>query len=217
MRPVNKELFTTNQEIYNPYGDAKDDLISALGSYCSYCERYGHYTALDVEHINNKNHYPEQEFNWSNFLLACKNCNSIKGNKEINLSLMPHIDNTFIIFKYLESGLIIINQELIDTLEITTNTQQLLDLIGLDRVPGHPRLSNKDKRWQERKKVWEIAVRYLDKYQSQECDIETIRDLALANGFWSIWMTIFEDYDDIKQELISAFPGTREEYFINEF
>lgn len=102
MRPLNKDLFTTNQTTYNPYGDAKEDLMLALGSFCSYCEREGYNSALDVEHINDKDTHPSQKYDWENFLLACKNCNPIKGRKQIDNSLMPHIDNTFIIFSYLE-------------------------------------------------------------------------------------------------------------------
>jgi hypothetical protein len=48
MRPVNKDLFTANKIIYNPYGDAKNDLILALGSFCSYCEREAYSSALET-------------------------------------------------------------------------------------------------------------------------------------------------------------------------
>ena len=213
MRPVNKDLFTTNQTTYTPYGDAKDDLILALDSFCSYCERSGYNSALDVEHINDKDTHPEQKFNWNNFLLACKNCNPIKSTKLIEDCLMPHIDNTFIIFTYLESGYITINKEITDSLNITDKAEKLLDLIGLDRFPGHPNLSNKDKRWQDRKKVWELSNKYLDKYKNGNCDIETIKDLALKSGFWSIWMSIFNNHLEVKQELVACFKGTRKEYF----
>ncbi len=207
MRPVNKDLFTTNHARYEPYGDAKDDLILALGAFCSYCERQGFSSALDVEHIDDKNTHPNQKFDWNNFLLACKNCNSIKGKKSVGGSLMPHIDNTFEVFSYLESGLIIVNSAILPSLYI--KTENLLNLVGLDRIPGHPKYSKKDKRWQERKKAWELSNKYLDKYKNQKCDIDTIVDLALKTGFWSIWMTVFDGYDDVKQRLISQFNGTR--------
>jgi len=210
MRPVNKDLFITNQTTYNPYGDAKDDLILALGNFCSYCERCGYSSALDVEHIDDKDNHPLQKFDWSNFLLACKNCNPIKGTKEIGTSLMPHINNTFNIFTYSESGFITINTEITNSLDITDNAQQLLDLVGLDRVPGHPDLSNKDKRWQDRKKVWEIAIEFSEEYKNGQSSLNAIIKLALGYGFWSIWMTIFNDYDEVKLELINSFNGTRQ-------
>jgi len=213
MRPVDKDLFTTNQITYNPYGDAKDDLILALGNFCSYCERRGYSSALDVEHIDDKDTYPNQKFNWNNFLLACKNCNSIKGTKAIEDSLMPHIDNTFTIFSYLESGLIIINTNVTAPLNLDTKVQKLMNLVGLDRIPGHPNYSYKDKRWQERKKVWELSNKYLGKYKNGKCDIDTIKDLALNSGFWSIWMTIFNDKSEVKEELVNYFNGTKIEYF----
>ena len=54
MRPVDKSLFQGNKQSYIPYGDAKDDLIKAIGGFCSYCERQGFRSALAVEHIQDK-------------------------------------------------------------------------------------------------------------------------------------------------------------------
>ena len=103
MRPVDKSRYTDNQDTYTPYGDAKPGLIGAIGGFCSYCERQGHSAALDVEHIDDKNSHPEKKFSWDNFLLACKNCNGIKGTKSVDLDqmLMPHCHNTFSPFSYL--------------------------------------------------------------------------------------------------------------------
>jgi len=168
---------------------------------------------LDVEHIDDKSTHSTQEYCWCNFLLACKNCNSIKGKKYIEDSLMPHIDNTFTIFSYLESGLIIINTNVTTPLSLDTKAQKLMDLVGLDRIPGHPNYSYKDKRWQERKRVWDLSNKYLDKYKNGKCDIDTIKDLALNSGFWSIWITVFNDKSEVKKELANCFNGTRIEYF----
>lgn len=213
MRPVDKSIFKDNQVTYDPYGNAKDDLISALGSYCSYCERYGFSTSLDVEHVEDKSSHPQKETQWDNFLLACKNCNSIKGAKEVNLSniLMPHLNDTFKYLEYKESGLVGIASSCVA--ENTVKVQSLIDLIGLDRRPGHPRYSIKDKRWEERKKTWEIAKRYRTKYIAQTADIEMIQDLAKASGFWSIWMHAFSDCPEVQRELILAFPGTNQSCF----
>lgn len=223
MRPVDKNLYQCNKEKYDPYGDAKEDLIKAIGPFCSYCERYGYYSALDVEHIEDKENNPSKEHDWDNFLLACKNCNPIKGNKPIKFPIngtspieyeyimLPHLDNTFELFDYLESGHIKINPSISDHLK--KEAKKLIELVGLDRRPGHRDYSNKDKRYRERKKAWEMSQRYLTKYQKNNCEIEMITDLASANGFWSIWMHTFTEYPEVQKELINAFPGTRKEFF----
>jgi uncharacterized protein (TIGR02646 family) len=213
MRPIDKSLYTDNQATYTPYGNAKDDLFQAIGQFCSYCEREGYSSALDVEHIEDKNNNPDKQYDWDNFLLGCKNCNPIKGTKAISFDeiLLPNLHNTFAIFSYLESGVIIINPKIND--ELKSKAQILINLVGIDRLPGHAKYSTKDKRWTERKKAWELAKRYLSKFNKGKCDIETIKDLALNCGFWSIWMTVFEDHEDVKTLLVSSFPGTRSELF----
>lgn len=40
---------------------------------CNYCE---HSEATDIEHISPKSYYPRQAFVWTNYLLACKTCNT---------------------------------------------------------------------------------------------------------------------------------------------
>ncbi len=209
MRPVDKSIFKDNQSRYTPYGDAKPDLLKALGSFCSYCERKGFSSALDVEHIEDKKNNSQKENDWSNFLLACKNCNSIKGTKEVDFNkiFFPHIDNTFRILDYLESGLIVVANNISNGDKI--KTKKLIDLIGLDRIPGHSDYSTKDERWEERKKCWEIATRYLKKFESNKTDCKTIIDLAKAYGFWSIWMSVFNRHSLVTQKLLNDFKGTR--------
>ena len=206
MRPVDKSNPEGKTE-YIPYGSAKHMLIECIGSYCSYCERQGFSTALDVEHVEDKNANPDKKYFWSNFLLACKNCNSIKGTAVVDFEniCLPHLNNTFPILKYLESGLIQVNPDF----EQPRKAMELVNLIGLDRRPGHSRYSNKDNRWEERKKVWELAKRYVSKYKNSSFDVEIIIDLALAYGFFSIWMHAFKKYPEVQSLLIDAFPGTK--------
>ncbi len=40
---------------------------------CNYCE---HNEANDIEHIKPKSFFPENTFDWTNYLLACKQCNT---------------------------------------------------------------------------------------------------------------------------------------------
>ena len=213
MRPLDKSLYTTNKFEYYPYGDAKQDLIEAIGSFCSYCEREGFSSSLDVEHIEDKKFNYEKEFLWSNFLLACKNCNSIKRTKKIDFDniILPHLNNTFSVFEYLESGLIKVKDDVDEVIKLKAT--ELVNLIGLDRRPGHCKYSSKDHRWQERKQAWELGARFRQKYIDTKCDIETIVVLALQGGFWSIWMKAFEEYPEVQKELINKFAGTRKEFF----
>lgn len=213
MRPVDKSRYTTNQVVYKPYGNAKPVLIEAIGKYCSYCEREGFSSALDVEHLEDKDAHPDKEFLWNNFLLACKNCNSIKGTTEIDFPniTLPHIHDTFSPFEYLESGFIKIKDEVVEPLR--SKVVALVDLVGLDRRPGIARYSTKDDRWQERKQAWELSKKYKQKYIAGNCDIETIVDLSLSMGFWSIWMNTFEGFLEVQRALIDSFSGTRLAYF----
>lgn len=216
MRPVQKSTFTSNKTSYNPYGDAKPDLIAALGAFCSYCERISYASALDVEHVKDKSTHPSLKFNWDNFLLACKNCNSIKGTQEVDtdVDLFPHLKNTFHPLNYGESGFISVNSNLPETEKL--KAQKLIDLVGLDRIPGHLSYSTKDDRWEYRKETWELAIRYKASFENQKTTVETIIDLARNIGFWSIWITVFEEFPTVKSALLELthFKGTNTTFFI---
>ena len=147
-----------------------------------------------LPHHPNQHHHQE-----SNFYGACRS------------DILPHLQNTFSPFEYLESGLIKIKDEVVEPSR--SRVVALVELVGLDRRPGHPRYSTKDDRWQERKQAWELSQKYRQKYIAGKCDIETIIDLSLTNGFWSIWMSTFEDFLEVQRELIDSFQGTRLELF----
>jgi hypothetical protein len=63
------------------YGTARLPLAAMIGDYCSFCELplAGH--LLAVEHRSAKSPYPNYTTWWWNFLLACRDCNSFKGNR----------------------------------------------------------------------------------------------------------------------------------------
>lgn len=66
------------------YVDARGDLLTTLGYYCSYCEiPVG--IGVHIEHKLPKRDFPSQAVNWDNMLLACDNCNSNKGDKPTRL------------------------------------------------------------------------------------------------------------------------------------
>jgi hypothetical protein len=222
MRPITKTTFLDANGLafdkdYDPYGDAKDDLILNLGKYCSFCEvAVPPRSSLEVEHVKNKNGYPQFKFKWSNFLLGCKNCNTIKGTKDFQFNKihLPHLNNTFLSFKILDGGLITVNP----TLSATEKAKAKLfsELIGIERRPGFPQHSSKDDRWQNRLQVWNLAMRYLPKYQNNQIDLDTLCDLALTHGFFSVWMTVFVNHTDVKKELITIFVGTAKDCFDNQ-
>jgi len=221
MRPIergaNPNDENNNKIIFVDYGNAKPFLINKIGDYCSFCERKAFSSALDIEHILPKS-LPEFEYltnNWDNFLLACKNCNSVKATIffQFNDIYLPDRNNTFLIFEILEGGLIKINKNL--TEEQKTKTQNLVNLVGLDRKPGHKNFSSKDERWKERKTTWELAERYKQKHIEGKADEETIIDLAKSIGFWTVWMTVFKEFEKIKQLLINNFKGTAQNCFQN--
>ncbi|ELB2078611.1 hypothetical protein QNZ73_004754 [Vibrio parahaemolyticus] len=209
MRPVTKSRFKPSSYIYDPYGDAKDELIEAIGGYCSYCERPGYSSALDVEHIRDKDTHPNRKFLWRNFLIGCKNCNPVKSTKSILNMYFPTVQNTYEIFNYDRLGQVTVNTVLLTTQADKDRAQRLINLVGLDRRPGHPNFSKKDKRWSDRQDAYLLAEKYLPKYQSGDIDVETIVDLAKAKGFWSTWMTVFSGESAVTSKLIQDFPGTR--------
>lgn len=223
MRPIKKRIWFDENQIeidkqYSPYGTAKDDLIDNIGRYCSFCEVVVHpKSSLEVEHVQPKNlpKYSNLKESWSNFLLACKNCNTTKGNKDVLLTTihLPHKNNTFLSIKIKEGGMIEINDSISDIEK--NKAREILRLVGIDRRPGHPNYSSKDDRWQNRYETWNLAQKYLKKYQSQLIDIDSIADLAINKGFFTVWMTVFEQHGNVRQALINSFNGTADDCFDN--
>jgi hypothetical protein len=61
------------------WGEARRQLITAIGAYCSYCGS-SVFSHLAIEHKLPKSTFPADAFSYLNFLLACSSCNSAKGN-----------------------------------------------------------------------------------------------------------------------------------------
>lgn len=226
MRPVKKWVVghvdgqIVVQEHYKPYALAKPLLEANLGPYCSYCERPIDDEYLDVEHVQPKSlpEFKPLEFSWNNFLLSCKRCNGPdnKGNQFVDLHkvLLPHHHNTIFAFRYSEGGLIQINPKLLP--DNQTKARALLNLVGIDKRPGHPAYKQKDKRWLRRRAVWELAIKYQEKYARKEVAVDVLLDLALSRGFWSVWFYVFFDFPAVRSQLIQAFPGTNQD-LMNDF
>ncbi len=213
MRPLNKRVFTAGKAEYKPYGSAKHDLMLAIGGYCSYCERHSYSCGIDVEHIRHKSLYIKRIYLWSNFLLACKNCNAVKGVNAVSGMFFPTVSNTFRIFTYYGDGRVEVNSAALAGAADLERARALIRLVGLDRRPGHPAYSLKDKRWSDRRAIWALAERYLTPLRAGAIDAQVIVDLAALSGGWSIWMTVFNGEEAVLARLVGDFPGTRTRCF----
>jgi uncharacterized protein (TIGR02646 family) len=209
MRPVERGLAPRN---YQQYEEAIEDLTAQLGKYCSYCERYIP-IGLAVEHVLPKSFHPELKTTWTNFLLGCTNCNSVKGAQDIGIddSLWPDRDNTLLAIVYTKGGFVTLSNGL-NTVQ-KSKAQALLDLVGLQRhsavIGTQP--ARRDRRWQDRDNAWELAEKCREDFEKLGQAAEAkklVIEVANGRGFFSVWMTVFENYPEVKKELIKSFPGT---------
>ena len=174
MRPVDKG---DAPAVYARYQDAGPDLRARLGDYCSYCERQIE-TNLAVEHVQPKSVVPALTTEWTNFLLACTNCNSTKGFAPVVVEdyFWPDADNTLRAFEYLPGGLVEPNPELSRT--DAAKAAATLELTGLDRYPGsHAQEPTKsDQRWSRRRDTWQLATKHCKRLAVQ--DTAVVRSLS---------------------------------------
>ena len=201
---------------FESYQQARKALIKRLGEYCSYCEVHLD-ASLAVEHIRPKKPpgaattLRDRELDWGNFLLACTNCNSIKGNTDVILGeyLWPDRDDTFAALSYQLGGIV---KAAPGRGRIKAN--RLIKLVGLQRQVDTAEAS--DRRWQNRREAWDLAVLSKDNLAQSPTDHmrNIIIELAKAKGFWSVWMTVFADDSTMCERLLAAYPGTRNKYFV---
>ncbi len=209
MRPIEKWAVGTHnvQAEYNPYKSAKQKLSENLGDYCCYCDRQLDVIALEVEHLKPKKKFPAQEFKWDNFLLACKNCNLVKDDKDLlGAILFPHTHNTFYAFSISPSAYVIPRMGLQPS--ETASAAMTIEELGLNRKEGDPKHTTADDRFKYRRQALVLATRYLQKFETGKADVETIVDLARGYGFWLVWMEVFANHSDVQQNLANAFQGT---------
>ncbi len=72
------------------FEEVRDWLINLTpcGLICQYCE---YNEPKDIEHIYPKSHFPELTFDWHNYLLSCKQCNT--GHKLAKFAVFDHEGN----------------------------------------------------------------------------------------------------------------------------
>lgn len=204
----NESVSERIQERYSPYNKAKMPLLGNLGWYCSYCEGAKMPNEIAVEHIEPKAANGDKTA-WSNFIVCCNVCNSIKGHPVIlaNEYHWPHTDNTYRDFIYTAGGAVVMN----DVLEPTEydKANKLFDLVKLGAYPGASVApTHRDYRWKNRLEIWRVAEQLRNKLDKGTADADEILRMATLLGYWSVWFTVFNGYDEIRRRLISEFPGT---------
>ncbi len=212
MRPVergNPPKRNGEPVVFAHYRDARDYLVGRLGDYCSYCELPCN-EGPGVEHVQPKAHDPGSETTWDNLLLACCYCNSIKGRQPVDLGryYWPDVDNTLRAFVYARDRAPQPATWLADDERVVA--QASLALTGLDREPGHPRLTRRDTRWLKRRTAWSKALLAKQRLAMvpEPAFRDQIVDTAASTGFWSVWMAVFADDADMRRRFVEAFPGT---------
>lgn len=204
MRPVNRGACPSDRSgefiRFVDYAHARPFLIDRLGDYCSFCEMpLG--ASLAVEHIRHKDNNPALECEWTNFLLACVNCNSTKGVKvnaqaDVDARAWPHLHRTFEVLVYSAGG--VVAPATIEDRVFSAKVEAMVDMVGLTRRPGaglskEQILRDSDRRYKKRREAWDEAVAAHD--DLREADTPQIRRQILATarakGFWSVWMTVF--------------------------
>lgn len=228
MRPVRRGPSPSLTD-FKPYSGAKSDLISKIsfgsyknqqiGHYCSYCERRIP-TNLAIEHIQPKKGdfgKPELEGRWENFLLSCVNCNSSKGSTSVYFDyyLFPDRDNTFYAFEYFPNGQVQSSRNNSFINDILANNT--LKLFGLDKDAINSSDTNlaiiAQDRVNQRREAWATAQDSLLDYENNQA-VEVVKHmivkLSLSVGFFSIWMAVFKDHEEMKNLFINSISGTRE-------
>ena len=203
MRPVDKGIAPIE---YNDYKQARHYLANRIGYYCSYCEMKI-YNSIEVEHIIPRNR-AGSPLDWSNFLLSCKYCNTIKSDNNDNIDdyLWPDRDNTDLAFSYDETNIISPRTNLSSQLRQKANNT--ISLTGLNRSPNtqnHP--TGADTRWRSREEVWTIARKNLKNWIDAPIIqmAQSIANCALISGHYSIWIEIFKDDEIVLQEIDNAY------------
>lgn len=215
MRPVRRGV-SPQEGDFDPYQSARNPLRGRIGGYCSFCERRVD-AGLAVEHIEPKGHpdHAHKIGTWSNFLLACANCNATKGKEPVPLDeiLLPDRDNTFVAYEYAEDGKVSVKAGLSE--QRTVAAQKTLVMAGLDKE-GYEFLDDNGKqvvvdRVSGRQEIWSSALDARAEVVAEgltERRLRLVSRFAQASGGFSIWMKVFEEMPEVLAALIADHPGT---------
>ena len=210
MRSLQRKSWPKNpdgtQKTPTDYKTFLPDLIDNFGKYCCYCEKAER--SLDIEHVAPKSLNPTKICDWNNLLLACPKCNrDYKKSWNPNRTgyAWPDEKDTFDIFEYHIDGSMAVKDSL--SSDEKECAQKTINLLGLNEPNSY---SN----WlrQKRYEQWDLASEDLKDYRKGARTIERIVKNVVANGYWSVWMTVFKDHPEVTQKIADAFPGTLPKY-----
>lgn len=193
---------------YARWEDARDDLMDRIGAFCSFCEMpLPHMGA--VEHVIPRSRGGAR-LAWSNFLIACVHCNAAKKNRNATRRgyVWPDRHDTHLFFQY---PIFFVQASPGVATATKRRIESTIDLAGLDRSPGHPDFSGRDRRWRLRfqatVKAEDALVRYRRRRHSRDA-IADLVEMAESTGFFSIWFQTFQGYPEVLNELKARFAGT---------
>ena len=191
---------------YKNYSSFLKYLFKYFGRYCCYCEIRAR--SLDVEHISPKSLNSTYICNWFNLLIACPTCNrDYKKNKNASRGglVWPDDSDTFDMFVYHDDGSMTVNSSLHSRVQICA--QNTIDLMHLN-----PQNDENNDICNIRREQWDIANDLLADYEQKVLSIDRIVKNVVANGYWSVWMTVFKDHPEVTKKIADAFPGTLPKY-----
>jgi uncharacterized protein (TIGR02646 family) len=217
MRPVSH---IPNGAKLTAHGDAKPDLIAAMGEFCVYCERAIEAMNLDVEHIKPQKAHSKLTCTWANLLLGCTSCNTYKrhyqaANRQKGILVnqaWSHMDHTFHAYSYDQHGRVTVSSALSQPQQ--RMARKTLEMTGLDRTPAvdaaYKELGLIYDITSRREKAWRNACTALATYQQNPTDMQrgSILNQAEVEGFFSIWMNVFSAYPKMKMGIIRRFKAT---------
>lgn len=223
MRAVNKGK--SPYESIKEYQDAIPFQENRIGLYCSYCE-------MSIKHVPEVEHKVSKSLGgeltaWKNLLLGCKYCNTRKKDKvtpqDKNQYFWPDEDNTAIAYTY-EDGYPKVNKEYLQELDPTGNLYKkavnTYKVVGLGNDPTK-KIGEKDRRFFNRNSTYYRALDSLKSWKNlkeapdlwREDMKKQILMTATAEGFFSVWLTVFSEEPELCNALIERFPGTRKECY----
>jgi len=210
MRPVEKGAWPLTpvrqrKKVFTDWTSAIPILKDRTGKYCHICEMKVT-NAMAIEHIKPRIHFPKLRSHWDNFLLTCNSCNSHKSNS-IPLSpyrkmyFWPHKNNTLLVFEY-GTVLPFIRPAVLPNRNQRARAVRLIRLYGLNKQinqNGEP-----DTRWIEKCSALRDAIDSRIEYLNGLTTIASIIRNAKSAGFFSIWLTVFNNEMPVKNALINC-------------
>ena len=226
MRPIDKGKSPYSN--ISCYSEAKPFLCRTIGEYCCYCE-------FPISHVPEIDHVVSKSkagglTDWNNLLLSCKYCNTRKGDavdkKNVDDYMWPDEYNTGIAFSYKEPRPCINKKELEQmdpSGDAARKAEKIFNLVKLGEVPDGKQQDAREKykRYWKREETRVHAKDCLtllkdsikDGRPISENVKKVIVDSAVADGFFSVWMSVFQDFPEILKEFISSFTGTNSRFY----